>query len=193
MTTHTRATGGSLKWLFLSALVAGPLATYFRGDSDLTRALSLLGVFASYCLGLAWFLVAWASVPTEDRHGTELGRYSLFWVFMRFMFPLYGTYWVFAAMLILSKAINHSLAKREMPVRTSALVGIAAAISLPLVYAIAPRGPSALVIAWTSAGALWFLFMLQTDHARRFMILACLAERERNEATRRTHGALAAR
>lgn len=182
-----------MKWIFLSALMAGPLATYVGGDSGLTRALSLLGIFASYCLGLAWFLVAWASVPREDRHGTELGRYSLFWVFMRFMFPLYGTYWVFAAMLILSKAINHSLAKREMPVRTSALVGIAAAISLPLVYAFAPRGPSALIIAWTSAGVLWFLFMLQTDHARRFMILACLAERERNEATRRAHTALAAR
>ena len=83
MKTRTRAAGGSLKWIFLSALVSGPLSIYFRGESDMTRALSLLGVFASYCLGLAWFLVAWASVPTEDRHGTELGRYSLFWVFMQ--------------------------------------------------------------------------------------------------------------
>ena len=182
--TRTSARGGSLKWLFLVALAAGPVTLYVHGDAGVTRAVAALGVFASWGIGVAWFLVAWASVPPEDRHGTELGRYSLFWVFMRFMFPLYGLYWSFAATLILCRAINHSLAKRDMPMRTSALVGIAAAISL-LAYRLTPGGPIGFIIAWTFAGGLWFLFMLQTDHARRFMILACLAERERNDATRR--------
>jgi hypothetical protein len=181
---HTR--GQSLKWIFLAVLSAGPLALYFAGPNKATLAIALAGMVLTPTLGLTWFLVAWATVPAEDRHGTELGRYSLFWVFMRFFIPLYGTFWLFASMLILCKAINHSLIKREMPVRASALVGIASMIAFWLVYAFAPRDLNGIVTAWTVAGALWFLFMLQTDHARRFMILACLAEREQNDATRRS-------
>ncbi len=172
-----RVQGLFLKWIFAACLGVGALALVQLRASPIATSIPLWTLAASATLGVVWYYVAWSNFAPEDRHFTPFGRISAFGAIMRLPLGCYGIYWLFAGLSLFCKAINESLTRREMPVRVPYALAIAGPIvalfSAP--WLVRPGDVDAKMMLVCGTGALWFLFMLQCDSARRFMILACLA------------------
>lgn len=175
-----RVHGLFLKWIFAACFVAGAAAlAKLRGTPD-ASVIPNVTLGASQLVGVTWLYVAWWNFPPEDRHFTPFGRVSAFGAIVRLLIPCYGTIWIFTGLSLFCKAINESLTRREMPMRVPYALAVAPTIVFIGGSWLMFRGDvDARMMLVCATGALWFLFMLQCDNARRFMILACLAEREK--------------
>jgi hypothetical protein len=180
-----RVHGLFLKWVQLSCIAAALAARFGLHDRSLGLLVAVGSLAVSGVVGVAWLAVAWTNFPPEDLHYTKFGRYTAFGATLRiFYYPL----WTFRNLSLLCNAINDSLQRRSIPVRVPAAVGMAAPVVLLVGYVLTRDVDARLLLA-SASGAIWFLFMLQCDHARRFMILACNAGRERVAAARATMNA----
>src|SRR5437016_14018808 len=85
----------------------------------------------AWSFAVVWFSIAWDSVPEEDRHYTQLGRYTAFSATVRLFVPFYDLYWYFRALSLLCGSINDSLARRELTMRAPlAVANIAFAVPI---------------------------------------------------------------
>ena len=171
-----------IKWVFAACLAGAAYGRFgARGPDGATLAAAALS--ASVLAGLVWFAWAWATVPEEDRNYTLLGRYTAFSATVRLFVPIYSLYWFFRALGHLCASINDSLARRELTMRAPLALANTAAVLFVIAPLFAWR-PDASFLVYLVAGALWFVFTVQADHARRFVFLSAAAEREKIDAER---------
>jgi hypothetical protein len=140
------------------------------GWPDVFEASIALRVLAML-VGVVWLAVSWACVPRARRRMRRGRSVSVGQVVGLLFVPCFNVYWVFAVNIGLCNAMNRVLAGYDSEKRAPVGVAVAAcvvhfgssvaALAVPQLSAVAPF--------------LWFVYMLQTDVAKRVM-LVCIRD-----------------
>ncbi len=172
--TRAGNTGDGIKWFYLGAALVVSLAPLFGAP----RTVGDTAAWIASALGIWWVQLTWSSIPEYDRAADHAGHIPADTVLWRFFIPIYDFYWAFAANVAMCRMINRSLERMQMPPRVQSLVAIAAMVITLVVVAMVVtqsltvgRSP----ILWVMY-ALWFVYMVHVDAARRIMVLASRAE-----------------
>lgn len=186
--------GDVIKWIYLAVALSGPVALVFGLPQARTLLIADLSSDAAAIIGVWWLASTWSSIPADDRNYTKLGRVSALGACLRFLLPVFHIYWAFRVHVMLCGGINDSLARREMPTRAHGGFAFAAVILFVVVRITSnvgrftAVGADTMVFLWVLEHALWFAYMVQTDTARRIMLLSWRADREAREKKDREGG-----